>query len=247
MCGIAGLHGRQEDPWIAAMNERLVHRGPDDAGIFRDREASLALAMRRLAIIDLAGGRQPMSTSDGRFTLVFNGEIFNAPELRAALEAAGEHFSSDHSDTEILLRLLAREGKAVLPRLNGMFAFALYDRAAGTLLLARDRFGIKPLYWVESAGRFAFASELKALLALPFIERRLDRQSVWHFMSLMYVPGRATILDGIARLGPGECLSYRLADGAVAVERWWRPTPRPDHAVAAAEWPERLRAALRAA
>ncbi|HZS83300.1 MAG TPA: asparagine synthase (glutamine-hydrolyzing) [Stellaceae bacterium] len=247
MCGIAGLHGPQHDGAILAMSERLRHRGPDDDGVFRDVEARLALAMRRLAIIDLAGGHQPMTSADGRFVLVYNGEIYNAPELRAALEAVGERFSTDHSDTELLLRLLMCEGKNALPRLNGMFAFALYDRAAGTVLLARDRFGIKPVYWTRAAGRFAFASELKALLALPFLERRLDRASLWHYMSLMYVPGRATILDGVQRLGPGECLSYRLADGEVAIERWWRPTIRPDYRTPAAEWPWRLRQALRAA
>jgi asparagine synthase (glutamine-hydrolysing) len=247
MCGIAGLHGPQEDGWIAAMSGRLRHRGPDGDGVFQDREAGLALAMRRLAIIDLAGGAQPMSSPDGRCTLVYNGEIYNAPALRAALEAKGERFATDHSDTELLLRLLMREGKAALPRLNGMFGFAFYDRAAGTLLLARDRFGIKPLYWTRAGGRFAFASELKALLALPFLDRQVDRESLWHYMSLMYVPGRSTILAGIERLGPGECLTWRLADREATIERWWRPTIRPDTATPAAEWPERLREGLRAA
>src|SRR6478672_3112519 len=106
MCGIAGIHGAQDDGWIGAMNESQRHRGPDDDGVFRDRAAALSLAMRRLAIIDLAGGLQPMSTADERYTLVYNGEIYNARELRADLEAAGERFSSDHSDTEVLLRLL---------------------------------------------------------------------------------------------------------------------------------------------
>src|SRR6185437_10918634 len=181
MCGIAGLHGPQEETWIAAMSGRLHHRGPDGDGVFRDRDSGLALAMRRLAIIDLAGGAQPMSSPDGGCTLVYNGEIYNAPALRAELEAKGERFATDHSDTELLLRLLMREGKAALPRLNGMFGFAFYNRSAGTLLLARDRFGIKPLYWTRAGGRFAFASELKALLALPFLDRQVDRESLWHY------------------------------------------------------------------
>src|SRR5260370_19903144 len=109
MCGITGIHGAQEDRWIAAMNDRQRHRGPDDDGVFRDRGAALSLAMRRLAIIDLAGGMQPMATADGRHTIVYNGEIYNSRELRRDLEAAGEAFSSDHSDTELLLRLLVRE------------------------------------------------------------------------------------------------------------------------------------------
>src|SRR5215470_4541919 len=123
MCGIVGMHGLQEPGWIEAMNGSIAHRGPDGAGLFRDERAGLALAMRRLAIIDLAGGVQPMRSADGRHVLVYNGEIYNAPELRAKLEAAGERFATEHSDTEVLLKLLVREGEKCLEKLNGMFAF----------------------------------------------------------------------------------------------------------------------------
>ncbi|MEX2642690.1 MAG: asparagine synthase (glutamine-hydrolyzing) [Acetobacterales bacterium] len=223
MCGIVGLHGPQEDAWIEAMNARQVHRGPDGEGLFRDRDTGLSLAMRRLAILDAEGGAQPMSTPDGRHTIVFNGEIYNAPDLRRDLEAGGHRFRSDHSDTEVLLTLLAAEGPSALPRLDGMFAFALYDRDAGRLFCARDRLGIKPFYYAAVGGRFAFASELKSLLALPFVEPRLNPQALFHYMSLMYVPGADSIVDGVWRLPPGHHLTYRLDDGEVSVARWWRP------------------------
>jgi asparagine synthase (glutamine-hydrolysing) len=223
MCGIVGLHGPQDDGWIEAMNARQVHRGPDGAGVFRDRDADLSLAMRRLAILDIDGGAQPMTTEDGRHTLVFNGEIYNAPALRREMEAAGHRFRSDHSDTEVLLRLLAREGAAALERVDGMFAFACYDRIAGVLFCARDRLGIKPFYYTDVGGRLAFASELKSLLALPFLDRQMNPAALFHYMSLMYVPGADSILDGVRRLPPGHHLTYRLADRSLSVARWWRP------------------------
>lgn len=241
MCGIVGILGAQEPGWIAAMNAVQVHRGPDDDGVFRDDE--VALAMRRLAILDLSGGRQPMESADGRYVLVYNGEIYNAPDLRRVLEAAGERFRTDHSDTEVLLRLLELKGQAALPLLNGMFAFALYDRRDGTLLCARDRMGIKPFYWLNQGGRFAFASELKSLLTLPFVERRVDRASMFHYFSLMYVPGEATILEGINRLAPGHLLRFRPGTEP-AVERWWAPEFHADHTVPAAEWPGRIAGTL---
>lgn len=247
MCGIVGLAGAQEDAWVEAMNAGIVHRGPDDEGVFRDREAGLALAMRRLAIIDIETGRQPMRTPDGRFTLVYNGEIYNAAALRRELEAAGERFATDHSDTEVLLRLYAREGEACLARLNGMFAFAVHDRERGTLFLARDHAGIKPLYYTHRDGRFAFASELKALLPLPFVARELDRASLSHYMSLMYVPGEDTILRGVRRLPAGCCLTYRLRERDLAVSRWYRPVFRPDARPDREAWRRQVRDTLAAA
>ena len=240
MCGIVGIHGAQEDGWIEQMNAIQRHRGPDGSGLFRDRVADIALSMRRLAIVDIVGGQQPMVTPDGRYALVFNGEIFNAKELRRELEANGERFSTDHSDTELLLRLLIREGAAALPRLNGMFAFALYDRDAGEILCARDRLGIKPLYYTDQAGRFAFASELKSIAALPYVDRTVDRQSLFHYLSLMYVPGEDTILRGVRRLAPGSALIWRMAERRCSVLRWWTPTYRPDNSCKGREWPGRI-------
>jgi asparagine synthase (glutamine-hydrolysing) len=247
MCGIVGIHGRQEDAWIDAMNLSQFHRGPDGAGVFRDRESELTLAMRRLAIIDVDGGVQPMSTTDGRYTIVYNGEIYNAPELRRALEACGETFASDHSDTEVLLRLMIVEGVAALHRLNGMFSFAFYDRTRGILTCARDRFGIKPFHYAQADGRLAFASELKSLLALPFLSRELDPVALHHFMSLMYVPGENSILQGVKRLPPGGVLTYWLNSGRLDISTFTGSCTAPDHSVAAREWPERLRDSFRAA
>jgi asparagine synthase (glutamine-hydrolysing) len=223
MCGIVGIIGRQSDEWIDGLGSAMRHRGPDDAGVFRDREANLALAMRRLAIIDLEDGHQPMSTADGRFTIVFNGEIFNARGLRRELEVGGVRFVSDHSDTEVLLHLLAREGMQALSRLNGMFAFALWDKVRQELMCARDRFGIKPFFYVVQNGRFAFASELKSLLTLPWLERSVDRGSLYHYMSLMYVPGNDTAIAGVSRLAPGSWLTVKASTGAVEQGRWWEP------------------------
>lgn len=244
MCGIVGLTDRDAAEKIAAMNDTQFHRGPDDGGIFVDPAGDFAMGMRRLAILDVAGGKQPMRDPTGRYTIVYNGEIVNSPELRRALEAAGEVFSTDHSDTEILLRLLAREGIGCLPRLNGMFAFALHDAKTRTLLLARDRMGIKPLYWTREGGGFGFASELKSLVSLPISPSRIDWDSVFHYMSLHYVPGHATILRDVRRLEAGHWLRYRLDDGALEIGRWWEPAYAPDMTVKAAEWPERIRETL---
>ncbi|MEZ5618828.1 MAG: asparagine synthase (glutamine-hydrolyzing) [Rhodocyclaceae bacterium] len=246
MCGIVGVAGPQEDDWIAAMSGMIAHRGPDDSGVFRDRDAKVSLAMRRLAIIDLVGGHQPMSTPDGRYTIVFNGEIFNAIEIRRELESAGVTFSTGNSDTEVLLKLLAREGKDALRRLNGMFAFALWDGYRRELFCARDRFGIKPFYYISQQGRFAFASEMKSLLSLPWIDRAINRQSLYHYMSLMFVPGTETALEGVCRLSAGSWLTLGK-DGGIESGRWW--TPKVGHlpAVPRAEALQEIRTALESA
>lgn len=246
MCGIVGIIGPQKDAWISLMNGEIHHRGPDDNGVFRDRNAGVTLAMTRLAIIDLAGGHQPMSTPDGRYTIVFNGEIFNAADLRAELEAEGQVFRTAHSDTEVLLYLMARQGKAALTKLNGMFAFALWDEVAQELLCARDRFGIKPFYFSASGGRLALASELKSLLALPWVERTVDHDSLYHYMSLMYVPGDETAIAGVSRLPGGHWLSWTAAQG-VTQGRWWSPQIGGRAAMSREEAVQRIRAALETA
>jgi asparagine synthase (glutamine-hydrolysing) len=238
MCGIAGVVGSWDDALLERLGASLHHRGPDGGGAATDGD--VALVARRLAIIDLERGEQPMTSPSGRSTIVFNGEIFNSPELRVELERSGREFATDHSDTEVVLALWEERGAAGLRALNGMFAFALLDRDRRELVLVRDRFGIKPLYYTERP--FAFASELRALLQLPGVSRELDRESLFHYLSLRFVPGERSILAGIRRLPPAHVLRFDLDARTHAVEPWWRLEFRRDEDAAA-----RLREALRAA
>jgi asparagine synthase (glutamine-hydrolysing) len=251
MCGIVGIVARKPEEdlrrWLDGMNAIQFHRGPDSGGVFVDPDVGLALGMRRLAIIDAEGGLQPMRSGDSRHTLVYNGEIMNAPELRRQLEARGEVFATDHSDTEVLLALLRHYGIAGLERLNGMFAFALYDAKTRTVTLGRDRFGIKPLYFTRKYGTFAFASEMKSLLQLPFVTRDVNTQALHHYLSLMYVSGAPAIIDGIERLGAGQALVYHLSSGSLDITTWWRPRFEADPSLDARELPNLIRDSLRKA
>ncbi|MCP3958328.1 MAG: asparagine synthase (glutamine-hydrolyzing) [bacterium] len=209
MCGVAGIFdrfGRPIDPATCVrMTEVLRHRGPDDEGTLVDSAAgvSIGLAHTRLAIVDLsAAGRQPMSSPDGDLWLVANGEIYNAPELRRELESEGCRFSS-RTDIEVILHLYAREGLACLERLDGMFAFGLWDRGRGKLLLARDRFGVKPLYFAERAGRLAFASEAKAILEVDGFEARLDPVALSEHFTFQWATGGRSLFHGFELLEPG--------------------------------------------
>ena len=245
MCGIVGLIGPQEDGWIQAMNGAIAHRGPDSDGIYRDRDARVALAMRRLAIVDIAGGSQPMLSPDGRHAFVYNGEVFNHAELRADLERRGVRFETDHSDTEATFQLLIKDGVDSLSRLNGMFGFAFHDRDRCQVICARDRFGIKPIYYSTIGGRLAIASEVKSLLTLPFMTREVNRAGLFHYMSLMYLPDEDSILTGIKRLPAGCALIYDIKSGDLRIQRYWQPAFTPDETVPEREWPERLLASFR--
>ena len=238
MCGIAGLVGRSDERLLEQLGASLAHRGPDGGGVVRDGD--VALVARRLAIIDVEGGEQPMTSPSGRTTIVFNGEIFNSPELRARLERSGRTFATDHSDTEVVLALWEERGEEGLRELNGMFAFALLDRERGELVLVRDRLGIKPLYYAERP--FAFASELRTLLHVPGVEREVDRESLFHYLSLRFVPGERSIFSRVRRLPAGHLLRYDLERRRHTVARWWRLEFRRDEGAA-----ERLRDELRAA
>jgi asparagine synthase (glutamine-hydrolysing) len=212
MCGLAGLYDikglRPFAPGLLEhMTEVIAHRGPDGAGHYL--EPGLALGHRRLAIIDLGGGAQPMRTEDGRLTVVFNGEIYNFQELRAELAAKGARFRT-RSDTEVLLHGWRVWGEALLPRLNGMFAFALWDAEAQTLALARDRFGKKPLHYAfDDHGALVFGSEIKSLLCAPGVDTSLDRTAVADFFAYGYVPDPKTIYRAIRKLPPAHVMIAR--------------------------------------
>ena len=221
------------------MTDALAHRGPDDEGVYV--AGPIGLGHRRLAIIDPAHGRQPMQTADGRYTLVYNGEIYNYRELRARLENEGVAFRT-HTDTEVLLELLAREGPAALRHLRGMFAFALWDHQERELLCARDPLGQKPLFYVHRGDVFWFASEIKSLLAVDAAPRRIDAESVHHFLSLRFIPAPRTMLEAVRKLPPAHWL--RLRDGALHIERYWSPSFEPKHSAPEAELLEALDAHL---
>jgi asparagine synthase (glutamine-hydrolysing) len=218
MCGIAGVVRR--DGAIAAgtagaLDRALAHRGPDGCGAWRSPDGEALLVHRRLAIIDPGpSGAQPMATPDGAHHIVFNGEIYNFRELRRGLEARGERFATG-SDTEVLLRLLVCDGVASLQRLRGMFAFGWWDAAARTLRVARDRFGIKPLYLAECGGSIAFASEAQALLDARLVDRVVDPAGVLAYLSWGSVPPSLTWIDGVASLAPGTWMRWS-ADGGRA-------------------------------
>jgi len=248
MCGIVGVAGPHSAAWVEEMNDRIVHRGPDDQGVYTSPDESVSLAMRRLSILDLAGGHQPMSSQDRSVWIVFNGEIYNAPQLRAELESRGHTFITAHSDTEVLLHLYDEKGDRMVDDLNGMFAFVIHDQRRNRLFGARDRMGIKPLYYVREKSSFAFASELKSLLAAPLISsRRVNLQALSHYASLLYVPGPETIIDNVLRVPPGHSFVYDLTQHRFTLSRYWRIEGTQFEDYDLQEWTERLRSELRAA
>lgn len=227
MCGIAGVlisaaqSREQFERDAVAMADSIAHRGPDDHGVWSDPEAGIALTHRRLSIVDLSpAGHQPMASADGRFIIIYNGEVYNHNELRPALEARGIRFRG-HSDTEVMLEAFAAFGiEATIKRLIGMFTIAVWDRRERTLTLVRDRLGIKPLYWAKFGGTFLFGSELKALRAYPGWTPRIDRSAVAAFMRHNYIPAPQTIYQGVQKLEPGMILTLPRG-GAPHIEAFW--------------------------
>jgi asparagine synthase (glutamine-hydrolysing) len=217
MCGIAGIAGHHDENLVQTMIDTLVHRGPDDEGIYGAR--GVTLGHRRLSVIDLDTGQQPMSYGDGAFWIVFNGEIYNFRALRMALEAKGHTFCT-HSDTEVILAAYAEYGVDCVTHLQGMFAFALWDKGERRLLLARDPMGVKPLYYAERAGMLYFASEMKALLTCPEIHREIDLESLDDYLTYLYTVPPRTIFKEIHQLPPAHSATWH--DGEWSLRRYWQ-------------------------
>src|SRR3989454_2353115 len=201
MCGIAGKYSLDGAPVDEALLNRMAqamfHRGPDEGGLYAD--GPFGMVTRRLSIIDLESGRQPLSNEDGSVWVALNGEIYNYVELRDELRARGHSFRTG-ADTEVIVHLYEEHGERCVDALRGMFAFAVWDERRKTLLLARDRLGIKPLFYAVVDGRLAFGSELKVVLQLPEVERRLNWGSVNHLFSAMCTPGAESIVEGVHKL-----------------------------------------------
>src|SRR5713101_8804035 len=221
MCGIAGIIGtehnyRARGADVHQMCQTIMHRGPDDEGIYA--KGRTALGMRRLSIIDLSTGHQPIHNEDGTVWVVFNGEIYNFPELRPALEAGGHRFYTS-TDTEVIVHLYEEYGVKCVQKLRGMFAFALWDERRERLLLARDRFGKKPLHYALSDGRLLFGSEIKAILAAAPELTSVDQSALWQYMYFGYIPDPATAFQSIHKLLPGHLLEFE--QGEIRIRKYW--------------------------
>lgn len=247
MCGIAGFVGTDDGGILRRMTDRLAHRGPDAEGFWSGD--GVHLGHRRLGILDLAGGAQPMWSTDGAHGIVFNGEIYNFAELRADLEKCGRIFRTDHSDTEVLLAAYGEWGAEMVHRLNGMWAFVIFDRTQRRLFASRDRFGKKPFYYhhAPSRGLFAFASELTVLLEHPGVPRSLSAAAVRKYFAYGYVPAPLAMTDGARKLPGGHSLAFDLATGDLRVWRYWEYQPEPSGVRPIDAWCEELRSLLAAA
>jgi asparagine synthase (glutamine-hydrolysing) len=246
MCGIVGVcyaesQREVERSALEAMAGAILHRGPDGGGYFSS--PGVALGHRRLSIIDLEGGKQPLSNEDGSVQVVFNGEIYNYRELRKDLESRGHHLATS-SDTEVLVHLYEEEGERLVERLRGMFAFAIWDGKRKRLMLARDRVGIKPLYYLRDGEKLLFGSELKAILAYGDVPRRIDPAALEDFLTFGMVPGTRTIFSGIEKLAAGHVLVVEPGKWNQPPRSYWRLKFAADESLDETQWQEAIRAKL---
>ncbi|TMI22963.1 asparagine synthase (glutamine-hydrolyzing) [Candidatus Bathyarchaeota archaeon] len=239
MCGIVGIVESSGRPvnhsWLEAMNGAIRHRGPDDDGFYVN--GAVGLGMRRLSIIDVEGGHQPIHNEDKTVWVVFNGEIYNFREIRESLEKRGHQFQTD-SDTETLVHLYEEFGAEGISRLRGMFAYALWDENRERLILARDRIGIKPLYYSFAGGRLLFGSELKSFLAVPAFTPEINPSAIEAYLTYLYIPGPQTVFRGVTELPPAHYLVYEA--GKLSLRRYWTIDYRGDHTFSTKEWEDRF-------
>jgi asparagine synthase (glutamine-hydrolysing) len=221
MCGIAGFIGPGERGDLRRMIDALAHRGPDGDGIWIDQHLKLFFGHRRLSILDIASGAQPMTTMDEQLVIIFNGEIYNHAELRQALENRGHRFKTDHSDTEVLLYGYREWGPDLLDKLNGMWSFAIYDRAANELFLSRDRFGKKPLFYYSEDSSFVFASELTALRLHPAVPASVDPEALQKFFGYGFIPAPRTLLSRVKKLPAGHWMKVAVNDLRCQIRKYW--------------------------
>ncbi len=226
MCGFVGFtnHIKDDGTVLENMMNKIVHRGPDAAGKYVD--ANIALGFRRLSIIDISAGNQPMFNEDGNLVLVFNGEIYNHLELREKLIEAGHKFKTDHSDSEVLLHGYEEYGADLVPMLRGMFAFIIFNKVDNSIFGARDMFGIKPLYYAQMGESFIFGSEIKAFLEHPDFKKEMNEDALSHYLSFQYSPTEETFFKGVYKLPPAH--SFKIIGGKMEKDRYFRPDFNPE-------------------
>ena len=242
MCGIAGFAEKNnaDKETLEKMMDAIIHRGPDGSGEYVDD--TVALGHRRLSIIDLEGGKQPMENEDGTMVCIFNGEIYNYQPLRQQLQEQGHVFST-HSDTEVLLHGYEEWGEGMLNKLRGMFSFAIWDKKEQTLFCARDFFGIKPFYYYEKDGLLLFGSEIKSFLQHPKFEKKLNRSQLELYLTFQYSPGENTFFEGVKKLLPAHCLTWK--DGKVSIRRYWQPEFEPQQGKNLEQWETEIENAMK--
>ena len=229
MCGIAGYTGKSVEGVLCKMSALLAHRGPDATGY--DNTKDIHLVHRRLKVIDLESGMQPMKTTDEQLIVIFNGEIYNHRELRSELESKGHKFQTDHSDTEVLLHGFREWGESLPERLNGMWAFCIYDKERERLFLSRDRFGQKPLFYTQTREGLVFASELTAVAAHPAVSTNISTNSLQKYFAYGFIPHPHTIYEGVFKLAGGFNLTFDLVSSKLSTKRYWSYEIEPDYSL----------------
>jgi asparagine synthase (glutamine-hydrolysing) len=220
MCGIVGIFGKSHSRLINSFNETIKHRGPDDKGIFTEVKKEFSIGMQRLSIIDIKSGHQPMKDNLNGNIIVFNGEIFNSNELRNSMLNEGISFSTNNSDTEVLLKLYSKYNIDMLHLINGMFSFAIYDCLNNKIFIARDRFGIKPLYFFNKNDHFIFSSELKSFGKIPFINKEVDLISLRNYLTYQFIPSPRSIFKDINKLEPSKFIIYDLKEKKLEIKKY---------------------------